>query len=98
MTTSTATFTKLRNGTWGVKGKGLKAGQTCTVTKRDGSISTVAIDRILWSDNEVQIASVVADRPATTNSRLPGTRRRECDECGEWATPGTVCWETGFEH
>lgn len=25
-------------------------------------------------------------------------RTRECEECGEYATPGTRCWETGLIH
>jgi hypothetical protein len=24
--------------------------------------------------------------------------RYECDECGEYVTPGTICWETGMRH
>ena len=34
-------------------------------------------------------------RPGTTYERGVG---RTCDECGDRATPGTRCWETGCMH
>ena len=59
--TATATFTKLRNGSWGVKGHGLMAGQVAFVAKRDGARKQVRIDKIIWTGEDgTQIASIVA--------------------------------------
>lgn len=85
MSTTHATFTKLRSGDWGVKGTSLASGQAVTITKRDGSTSTVTIDRIIWTESDVSIASIKADRPASTRSMKIirtancGTR---CQSCG----------------
>ena len=75
ITATATTFTKLRNGSWGVKGTGLAAGRIVGVAKRDGSHSNVTIDKVIWTDGKVQIASIKSDRAATAArySRPPVT-------------------------
>lgn len=46
-TTSTTTFAKLADGSWGIQGIGLVSGQTVTVTKRDGETKQVVVGDIL---------------------------------------------------
>ena len=53
ITATATTFTKLRNGSWGVKGTGLAAGRIVGVAKRDGSHSNVTIDKVIWTDGKV---------------------------------------------
>lgn len=54
-----ATYTKLRNGSWGIRidsrtSGGLhydvRPGSIVTVNKRDGSAVTVTVDQIVWQD------------------------------------------------
>jgi len=42
------TYTKLKDGSWGIKGKGLTTGQTVSVTKKSGECNTetVSIQRV----------------------------------------------------
>jgi hypothetical protein len=63
MTEITATFTKLRNGDWGVRvaradGYMPKAGEYVAVTKRDGSKTMKAIGRVVWSNDEVALCTI----------------------------------------
>lgn len=56
---ATATFTKLKDGSWGLRVTGsAKAGDSVTVTKKDGSKSTKKISRIVWSGNGAHIAEM----------------------------------------
>lgn len=53
------TYTKLRDGSWGVKGKGLVAGNNVTVTKKSGESKVETIDHVLWTGNDgTQLASI----------------------------------------
>ena len=98
--TVSCTYAKLHNGSWGIRAKGIvTAGETVTVTKRDGTTKTETVGRVLSCKDGLSICAI---EQATSGSRggRRGSRsaRRECDECGEYATPGTVCWETGCTH
>lgn len=77
----TATFTKLRNGSWGIKGHGLYAGWGATVTKRDGSTTDVSVERILWTgDDGLSIATFT---PEESMRRVRKPRGRVCENCNE---------------
>lgn len=55
------TWAKLNSGEWGIRGTGLEAGQTVEVARRDGSVSSVTVLRILWTGTDgVQLASIVS--------------------------------------
>lgn len=101
MTTAiTATYAKLHNGNWGIRAKGIvTAGETVTVTKRDGTTKTETVGRVLFCKDGLSICAIEQASSSSRGGRR-GSRgaRRECDECGEFVTPGTVCWETGCVH
>ena len=83
ITATATTFTKLRNGSWGVKGTGLAAGRIVGVAKRDGSHSNVTIDKVIWTDGKVQIASIKqAGTRTTTATRYTRPAGRSCECCG----------------
>jgi hypothetical protein len=94
------TFTKLKKtNTWGLRGPGLKAGATVTVTKQDGSTVRKTVGKILWTGDGVSLATI--DESGTPTARKAfgfRTGRYECDECGDFVAPGTTCWETGCRH
>lgn len=72
--TTTATWTKLRSGEWGIKGQRLNAGEQVTVIKRNGGSQVVTVGRVVWEGSGVAIATVGTQR-ATTNAKA-------CDVCG----------------
>lgn len=98
---STATWTKLRNGSWGVKGAFLSPNDSVVVVKRDGTRKAVVVDRIVWQGED---GACIASIRQASASRRPGVTRNHrssrfaCDECGDWVARGTTCWETGMLH
>lgn len=92
------TFTKLKDGTWGVRVEGAtKAGATVVVQKKDGSTATEKIKAVLWSGQGVSLCSL----QPKDGVKAPFKQRTHpyvCGECGEKVTPGTSCWETGMRH
>lgn len=65
----TASFSKLRDGAWGVKVKGLvpDPGDEIEVTKKDGTKQPVTIARVLWHEGRDALCSVEESR-----KRSPG--------------------------
>lgn len=87
MTTTTTSYTKLRNGNWGIKGHGLRAGQAAVVYKRSGERTTVMVDKVLWTGPDgLAIASIRTERAATRTSSNWSVRRQHvgghCQMCG----------------
>lgn len=72
------TYTKLKDGTWGVRvsGETVAAGQTITVNKKDGTTKQETIKTIVWSGDGVQLCSVGHAHKSTA------TRGNTCAECG----------------
>lgn len=100
-----AKFTKLNDGTWGVRvdGAAPAVGSTVTVTKRDGSTQAVVVAKVLWHGAakdgvEASLVAIVSDRPARAGATYERGVGLVCDECGERAVRGTRCWETGMRH
>ena len=96
--TTTATYTRLRTGAWGVRGTDLTAGAEVTITKRDGTTSDVTIDTIVWTDGTTSIATIIPTgfhtcaecgnrfgRRAYDMSGIPGWACARCDD-------GTLCF------
>jgi hypothetical protein len=78
------TYTKLRNGNWGVRGFRLLAGITITVTKKDGTVKTEKIDRILWQgDDGMCLATIIASEPSyDRRSSSKESNSGRCRACG----------------
>jgi hypothetical protein len=104
------TYTKLNNGSWGVRVKGAVAkGQKVTVTKKDGTTKTEMVSAVLWSGDGVSLCSIAPSaapsaaagvvrsafkKPATTRRLRPGM---ECPCCRSEDLDGRLhCWECGF--
>lgn len=56
----TATYTKLKNGDWGVRvpTESVRDGDTVTVVKKSGDTKTETIARVLWRGNGVALCAV----------------------------------------
>ncbi|NCA14195.1 MAG: hypothetical protein EBS89_08700 [Proteobacteria bacterium] len=102
-----ATYSKLRDGSWGLRIAGRVApGEQVTVTKRSGETRTETVRHIIWQapDGSVTLAAIQKGGAAPRTNRATygrgyrGDSSYTCDECGEHATPGTRCWETGMAH
>lgn len=54
-----ATFTKLKNGDWGVRVEGeVTEGQSIVVTKKDGSTDVKTIQKVLWNKDGISLCSI----------------------------------------
>jgi hypothetical protein len=92
------TFTKLRTGSWGIKSTTPVAkGDRVEVQKKSGERQTVTVERIVWSGNGVWLCAIRAE-PKSGGRRGSHGGSYECEECGEYVTPGSRCWETGMVH
>lgn len=87
-------YTKLKSGEWGIRAQGLmvKAGDSVTVTKKDGSVKTEHVARIVWSGNGVSLCAIGHGQHSTTAGR--GYRRSDdddmvkCRHCGKMTMGG----------
>ena len=106
-TASSATWAKLKDGSWGVRVTSQSgAGQSIQVTKKSGEKSTVMLVQLIWTDNAtVCLYSVGAAKTGlgsatktwgSSSSSKYRVQGKECAECGETIKkPGQNCWETG---
>lgn len=71
----TATYTKLRDGSWGIRATNAVApGASISVTKKSGENKIENIGRVIWSGNGVWLATI----EKSSNPKKVGS----CDECG----------------
>jgi hypothetical protein len=78
------TFSKLRNGSWGLRGKGLTEGSSVTVTKRSGETQTVVVGKVIWRGADGTCLAAKGDAPV--NAPVSYDRRSSsngrCRDCG----------------
>lgn len=90
---TTATFTKLRSGEWGLRvplAMRPAEGLAVSVAKKSGATSTETIGRVLWTGNGIALCTIATRHVRHRNAR------RECAECGEIIRKSNQrCWETG---
>ena len=74
-----ATWSKLKDGSWGVRGEALLPGSSVTVTRKDGSKSVVVVGSIVWADpNSTLVLATVETAPSKPKSNpqaAPAPRR-----------------------
>lgn len=100
---STATYAKLRDGSWGIRVQGIVAsGAVVDVRKKSGETKREIVAAVLWTGQGVSLCSI-AGSSAPRRERNDGLHYERgcglvCDECGEAVRKGTRCWETGALH
>jgi hypothetical protein len=79
---ATASYTKLKSGEWGVRIVGTaSAGQTITVTKKDGTSKQETITKIVWSGNGITLAAVAQRAPQASKSKSYSDCDDFCQGC-----------------
>jgi len=97
-TTTTARFTKLTDGSWGIRitGELPTQGTTVTVGKADGSTTVVFVGSTITSVDGVHIVRCVSAPRRTTTAARPttyaGERARMIRGCADCARQGKMCW------
>lgn len=71
-----ATFTKLRDRSWGLRGMNLQQGDTVLVSRKDGSKTRMEVGRIVWTSPD-----------GTTVAEIGGARRASVDEPYSYGDP-----------
>lgn len=74
-----ATYTKLRDGSWGIRGPAaeIQSYKNVTVTKKDGTSKTEMVVSVVWSGNGVSIATIAK---LENKGGYGASRRRRQDE------------------
>lgn len=74
-------YTKLRNGSWGIKGPAsmIRAGAAVQVVKKSGESKTEVVAKVVWSGGGIAIAALGAGQPSPSHSERG--RRTGCS-CG----------------
>ena len=80
------TWAKLRDGSWGIAGRGLVEGAEVTVTRRNGSTSTEVVGQIIETRGDMQLARIAPKSPlARTASYSRGYRIQDGGEIWDYA-------------
>jgi hypothetical protein len=103
------TFTKLRNGNWGLRVKfsateQMGAGTTVTVTKSDGTRSVETVGSVVWvgddkdaGGHKVALTTLVTKRGSGTTSPKRDWPGKDCPTCGSEPLDRNLhCWECGY--
>jgi len=105
-----ATFSKMRDGSWGVRVQGtVQAGDTVMVTRKDGRQVPVVIESVVWTGNGITLAKIPQNRNASDSEEPSATYDRSVLRVagksnphvyyskyhGEEAVEG---WAIGFDH
>lgn len=92
-----ATYTKLRNGDWGIRIQGAaRVGDEVTVTKKSGETRIETVRSVVWSGEGVTLATIAqreSSRRSGYSNRYSNHPRTGC-ACGsrEDMIQATDCW------
>jgi len=71
-----ATYTKLKNGEWGIRCEGAaRKGDLITVTKKSGETKNETVTQVLWSGNGITLCAI-SQRSAREPSSDRGSSRQ----------------------
>ena len=96
-----ASWTKLRSGEWGVRGKGQAPakGTSLDVQSQAGVVKHVTVACVVWSGDGAWIAAIVAEPRATDSGRRDSYGNRIGDgssyQAGVTAPHGKCCPQCG---
>ncbi len=88
-----ATYSKLRNGSWGVRVEGsVSPGQSVTVTTKAGKTKTETVGKVIWQGSGVSLCSI-EERGSSRGTDSYGNRIGNGDSyrAGVTAPHGRTC-------
>ncbi len=92
---TTATYTKLNDGAWGVRALGaVKAGAAVTVTTKAGAVKSERVARVLWSGADKRTGAIVSLCAIEQRAQRAGWARayRDTDTCScAMCSSGSEC-------
>lgn len=83
-----ATYTKLRSGAWGIRIESDTKpveGTDIEVTKKDGTVKTEPLVKIVWSGDGLYICAIAAQEAPAPTADGPLV---ECGDCGQMVPAG----------
>lgn len=91
---TTATYTKLKTGNWGIRvnSESVRDGQTVNVTKKSGESKIETISKVLWRGNGVALCAI-GETSRRSNGGYSSHPRTGCS-CGsrEGIIQASDCW------
>lgn len=78
------TYTKLRDGGWGLRGANLSAGSTVQVTTKAGKVKSETVGRVLWTGNGICLATIAGGAGEDAGYAGSGCKYtgKKCATCG----------------
>ena len=70
-TTNQTTFSKLRDGSWGLRGQSLVSGEKVLVSKRDGSRVCKIVGKVLWTGPDGITLATIDTESESSIKRAP---------------------------
>ena len=109
MSTSTATYTHLRDGSWGIRVPGTaRENQSIVVAKKSGDTKTEVVARVLWTGRDSKTSQTISlcaiaggsgQAGASAANGHSGAGARKCLDCGGPVRGSyRYCYDCGMEH
>lgn len=89
---TTATFTKLRSGDWGVRAPvGVAVGDTIRVAKKSGGTTSVTVAKVLWRGDTEALCAIGARREMPARRQQRGGAAAPVRGYSSWCTGRDDC-------
>lgn len=87
-----ATFTKLRNGSWGLRVQGtVTIGATVETTTKAGKVERKTVGKVIWTGNGISLCEIAAEAQQPPHH---SSARGRCAECDSPCNPRfPLCWD-----
>jgi hypothetical protein len=89
-------YTKLRDGSWGVRGSEVAEGATIEVKKQSGEVKMETVGRVLWKGDGVAIGTI-ARQATAPQPRAQAKADRGDPSCWECRRLGRMCKQCAFD-
>ncbi len=94
-----ATWAKLQDGSWGarVEGAAPAVGTELTMRRRDGTVSTRYVARVVWAGQGIALCEATTDKPRAARRPTP-TRVATPDPLSglDFLNPGSPAWNAAW--
>lgn len=82
-------YTKLKDGSWGVRGMNLSPHTQVEVTKKDGSTRTETVGRVIWTGADgTTLATIISTHAGSAGNGYHAKKGRRCKTDGNCSSFG----------